>query len=149
MEQNISSGVFESGLYEFLAFTEGLIKEALVPYKDQIKGKWAAQEIHESVVQAYERAATISQFVYSRAENEGGSPFHQDKGIKEVAFHLAREIDQAIVSYFARHGQGVIWVPDFNAYAICLFEKLSQILYERKIFTKNLVSSHRVKTESH
>jgi hypothetical protein len=143
MENFMEDGVAESGLAEFLTYVEELLKEALDPYKYQIKGKWQANEIHQSVVQAYARAWTLSEFQLTCAEEGKANPYYQDKEIKGVAYHLCQSIDQAIVDYFSEHGEGLLWVPNFNAYGEIVYQKMEQIFKDILYFKNKKVSNHR------
>jgi vacuolar-type H+-ATPase subunit E/Vma4 len=148
MENIIQHGVAVSSLAELLSYLEALLKEALDPYKEEVKGQWNATSIHQNIVQAYARAYTLKEFTISRAKEGKDNPYGVDKEIREVAYHLCQEIDLEIVRYFSEHGKGLIWVPDFNAYGEAVYQKMAQILQEADSFENNKVSNHRINMAS-
>jgi hypothetical protein len=142
--ENISQhGIAESGLSTLLSYIESLIREAIEPYKEQIQGKWQAQGIHQSVVQAYARAWTLSEFVMAPLEEGKSNPYNSDKEVRRVAYHLCQVIDRELVTFFSEHGQGLIWVPDFNAYGELVYQKMAEILQESAIYENKKIRNNR------
>ena len=117
--------IFESEKTEFIYFVQGLINDALMPYKHQIKGKIDLPEIENCCSEALAQTRYIKGIA---GEKQCGGRYGEKRTTKEVCSELAKDIDTAILGIFKSSMLNKYYLLDFNSLSRDIHEKMEALV---------------------
>jgi hypothetical protein len=124
-------------LYDFEAYLDRLLVQALEPYAGQIHGKWKASTIKEKVEILFADYWKEKTRLEEKKKNEMGFR-PSGEGIEGgVAKAICGVISEEVYQHFREAGNGPFYVIDFAVFNKDVENELRKISLENEKYTKN------------
>jgi hypothetical protein len=127
---------------EFLSFMEEKIREALEPYRFQIRGVWKASDLRNEIMSIYSDCFRKMTLILPSDICIGGEAKGQkelEEFVADKSWELVTAIDGKIFNYFKENGRGLIFVIDFKIYALEVRFKLLACLEGIRNYKKIII----------